>query len=123
MAREHWSDLRGYPEFDIFSMNLDSVLCYAAHHAGFHEEVLRDPMRIYHIEHGKGSGWTPEGQASLYRRLEAQGIVSLDYQELVGWGAQMRRLNCPMIFNLENWGLADHELEELVLGSGSASGA
>jgi len=64
MAREHWFDLRGYPEFDLFSMNLDSVLCYAAHHAGFFEYCLEDPMRIYHIEHQTGSGWTPEGQAT-----------------------------------------------------------
>src|SRR5579863_7480707 len=107
MAREHWFDLRGYPEFDLFSMNIDSVLCYAAHHAGFREEILQDPMRIYHIEHQTGSGWTPEGQAHLFARLAAKGLSFIDYQEVIGWAAQMRRLNAPMIFNRENWGLAD----------------
>ncbi len=72
LSREHWLDLRGYPEFDLYSMNLDSVFCYAAHHGGAAEEML-DPMRIYHIEHGAGSGWTPEGQAKLFQRMAAVG--------------------------------------------------
>ena len=111
-AREHWFDLRGYPEFDQFSMNIDSVFCYALHHGGAREEVLPEPMRIYHIEHGTGSGWTPEGQAALFERIAAKGLTFVSYQDVTGWAAQMRRLNCPMIFNHENWGLSDFELEE-----------
>jgi hypothetical protein len=117
MAREHWFDLRGYPEFDVFSMNLDSVLCYSAHHAGFREEILREPMQIYHIEHETGSGWTPEGQAQLFARLAAKGLPVIDYREVVDWAAQMRRLNSPMIFNRENWGLADLDLRETILSA------
>jgi hypothetical protein len=62
MARDRWFNLRGYPEFNLFSMNLDSVLCFSAHYAGVREEVLAEPMRIHRIEHGRGSGWTPEGR-------------------------------------------------------------
>jgi hypothetical protein len=112
MAREHWFDLRGYPEFDLFSMNIDSVLCYTAHHAGFREQVLDDPMRIYHIEHGTGSGWTPEGQTKLFTRLAEKGITFVDYQQVVSWAIDMRRMNRPMIFNIRNWGLASDELAE-----------
>ncbi len=72
-ARQRWFDLRGYPEFDLFSMNIDSVFCYAAHYGGAREEVLPDPMRIYHIEHATGSGWTPEGQEQLFERIRAKG--------------------------------------------------
>ena len=116
MAREHWFELRGYPEFDLYSFNIDSVLCYTAHHAGFREEMLRDPMRCYHIEHGLGSGWTPEGQAKLFDRLRASGVSWVDYPEVVLWIDQMRRFNSPMIFNLENWGLSGFELPERVVG-------
>ena len=116
MAREHWFDLRGYPEFDLYSFNIDSVLCYSAHHAGFREEMLHDPMRCYHIEHGLGSGWTPEGQAKLFERLRAKGVSWVDYPEVVLWIDQMRRFGSPMIFNLENWGLADFELPERAVG-------
>ena len=115
MAREHWFELRGYPEFDLYSFHIDSVLCYAAHHAGFREEVLRDPMRCYHIEHGLGSGWTPEGQAKLFERLRASGVLWIDYPEVVLWIDQMRRFNSPIIFNLENWGLSGYDLPERTL--------
>jgi hypothetical protein len=99
----------------MYSFHLDSVLCYAAHHAGAREEVLKEPMRIYHIEHGVGSGWSPEGQARLFQRLRAKGIACLEYQELVAWAAQMRKLNSPLIFNRENWGLAGCDLPEAQL--------
>jgi hypothetical protein len=79
--------------------------------------MLRDPMRCYHIEHGLGSGWTPEGQAKLFERLSARGVPWIDYPEVVVWIDQMRRLNSPMIFNLESWGLAGFELPEAVVGS------
>jgi hypothetical protein len=115
IAREHWFDLRGYPELDIFSMNIDSVFCFAAHYGGAREEVLPEPMRIYHIEHGSGSGWTPEGQQKLWERLAAKRIPVLDNDDVLQWGAQMRRLNSPMIFNHENWGLSELELQETVL--------
>ena len=114
LAREKWFELRGYPEFDLFSMNLDSVFCFAAHHGGATEEVLADPMRIYHIEHGTGSGWTPEGQAKLFQRIEALGLSYLDNDTVLKLAQQMRRLESPMIFNGENWGFAGDELRETV---------
>jgi hypothetical protein len=112
MAREHWDDLRGYPELDLFSMHLDSLLCYAAHHAGMREKVLSEPMRIYHIEHGIGSGWTPEGEGQLYERLAQRRIQCVSFGELVWSIAQMRRLGTTVIFNLEDWGLAGTALSE-----------
>jgi hypothetical protein len=112
MAREHWFDLRGYPEMDLFSMNLDSLFCFAAHYGGAREEVLSDPMRIYHIEHGSGSGWTPEGQAKLFERIAAKGLTFIDNEEVLSMAAQMRRYGAPMIFNHEDWGLAEFELRE-----------
>ena len=114
LARERWLDLRGYPEFDVFSMNLDSVFCFAAHYGGTCEQVLTEPMRIYHIEHGTGSGWTPEGQAALFERIAAKGLSFIPYEEVIAWAAQMSRLRSPMIFNHESWGLNDFCLNEMV---------
>ena len=120
LAREHWLDLRGYPEFDLFSMNLDSLFCIAAHHGGAREQMLEDPMRIYHLEHATGSGWTPEGQAKLFERIRARGLSFVDNEEVLVWASQMNRLKSPMIFNHENWGLADCELKETVLAGGAS---
>ena len=125
MHRDRWRDLRGYAELDLFSMNLDAVLCYAAYHSGLHEEILLDPMRIYHIEHG--SGWTPDGEINMYHRLTAKGIPHVDYHQVVQWVSDMRRFDAPLIFNGKNWGLADVILDETTpvrddLGNGSHSG-
>ena len=112
MAREHWLDLRGYAELDLFSMHLDSLLCCAAHHGGAREEVLEDPMRIYHIEHEIGSGWTPEGKGQLYEGLAHKRIRCVSYEEVVWLIAQMRSLRAPVIFNVDDWGLAGTTFRE-----------
>jgi hypothetical protein len=111
--RRHWMELRGYPEFDLYSMNLDSVFCYMAHYGGAKEHVLSEPMRIYHIEHASGSGWTPSGQGLLYRRLGDQGIPWLPFETVLQWAAQMETLQTTMIFNDQDWGLAQFELPEI----------
>ena len=61
---------------------------------------------ISQFEHGTGSGWTPEGQAKLFERIAAKGLSFVDNEEVLMWTAQMCRLNAPMIFNHEDWGLA-----------------
>ncbi len=114
LHRDHWHDLRGYAEFDLYSMNLDSLFCFAAYHAGIEEDVWADPMRIYHIEHGAGSGWTPEGQAGLYSRLAKRGVEWMDWAQVVAFALQMNRLRCPMIFCGPDWGLGGDSLEEVL---------
>jgi hypothetical protein len=110
LARERWFDLRGYPEFDLHAMNIDALFCWMAHHGGAREVILRDPMRIYHVEHGLG--WTPEGQVALFERLDKLGIPCLDYADVIRWARDMKRFDRPMIFNREDWGLAAADLAE-----------
>jgi hypothetical protein len=112
LSRELWFEVRGYPELDQFSMHLDSLLCYSAHHAGAKEEVLRAPLRIFHIEHGIGSGWTPEGEAQLNVRIAQKGIQSITHEDALWFIAQMRSRHVPIIFNLDDWGLAALDLSE-----------
>jgi hypothetical protein len=116
LARKHWIDLRGYPELDVFSMNVDAVFCWMAHHGGAREEILREPMRVFHIEHAIGSGWTPEGQDELYDRISAKGITWLSYGDVIQWACIMNRFDVPMIFNHEDWGLANETLKERAAG-------
>ena len=98
MARQHWFDVRGYPELNLFPMHLDSILCYAAHHAGAREQILPEPMRIYHLKHDAGSGGPAE--------------KSVSERDLVASIAQMRSLHAPVIFNMDDWGLAAIALPE-----------
>jgi hypothetical protein len=122
LSRDKWFDLRGYPEFQWFSFHLDSVFCYAAHHGGATETVLPEPMRIYHIEHAPGSGWTPEGQSKLFERLSDKNVPALDEDTVLSWALHMRRLDSPMTFNLDAWGLAGDQLPELELSGPAEPG-
>jgi hypothetical protein len=119
LAREDWFELQGYPEFEMFSLHIDSVFCYQAHHHGIVEEVLPDPLRIYHIEHGTGSGWTPEGAAKLMERIAAKGIACLECLEVLAWATEMRRRNGPLVLNEDNWGMPADILPEIVVGQAS----
>jgi hypothetical protein len=78
-------------------------------------------MRIYHIEHGIGSGWTPEGAARLMERVTAKGITVLSYEELNNWAIEMRRHDQPLRFNRDHWGLADEVLPEATIAAELAS--
>ena len=112
LSREDWFALRAYPEFPIWPMNIDLLFCYAAHHAGIGEVVLREPMRIYHTEHLSAAGWTPEGEEERAARIEAKGVTEIQFATATEWIDRMRRFNAPMIFTLKDWGLAGVTLPE-----------
>lgn len=118
LAKEKWLDILGYPELEIYSMHIDSLGCYEAYHAGLKEEILADPMRVYHIEHG--AGWTPDGEQNLFNGLTKRGIGYLTYQDYLDYVAQMRKKGGPLLFNKDKgdaWGLWDKDLQETVIGA------
>lgn len=115
MARDHWLALRGYPEFEMFSMGIDGLFEAIAHAAGIAEDILEMPLCIYHLEHEKGSGWTPEGEAALRKRISESGITWLDYTTVHIWTMYMGWLRRPMIFNGADWGLGGSTLSETIL--------
>ncbi len=86
-------------------MHLDALFCYAAHHAGVRESILHEPMRIYHVEHSSGAGWTPEGEQARVTRIRSKGLSELSYPAFVKWVDLMRRYDSPVIFTGEGWGL------------------
>lgn len=110
MHADRWSAVHAYPEFEMFSMHLDSVLCTAAHFGGAREHYLPPPMQMYHIEHGKG--WSIDGEKELNTRLEAAGIDQLHHDQFHRWAIQMRRSRKPMEYNNANWGLAGEQFME-----------
>jgi len=112
VSREDWFALRAYPELPIWPMHIDALFCYAAHHAGIGEVVLREPMRVYHTEHLSAAGWSPEGEKERLARIEAKGVTEIQYATTAEWIDRMRRLNAPMIFTLKDWGLARLTLPE-----------
>src|SRR5262245_53137867 len=49
IARQHWFELRGYPELPLWSMHIDSFLCFMAIAAGLREEILSPPSLMFHM--------------------------------------------------------------------------
>ncbi len=115
LHRDHWFALGGYAEFEMYSMHIDSVFCTAATMLGLKEVILDDPYRIYHIEHGTGSGFKPEAVDALESRLQRSGISALTMADFQKIALEMRRNGRPTLFNNENWGFADIELNETLL--------
>jgi hypothetical protein len=112
MARKDWVALRGYPELEMFSMSIDGLFEAIACAAGAREQVFDMPLCIYHLEHEKGSGWSPEGEALLKKRIAESGITWLDAGSVHIWTAYMQWLRRPMIFNGPDWGFGDVTLPE-----------
>ncbi len=59
LSRDMYFRLHGIPEEREFhSMHFDSVFCFMAHAAGGREIELKEPLRMYHVDHGTPS-WRP----------------------------------------------------------------
>jgi hypothetical protein len=113
---EAWNCIRGYPEFDAFSFNIDSLGCYLAHYSGFLESTFIEPNVCYHIEHATGSGWTPEGEKLLFSRLRAAGLQWPEWSRFMPIVRRMRSKGGLPVFNAEHWGLKGFVLPEMTLG-------
>ena len=111
LSRQRFLALRGYPEFEMYSLHMDSILCAMAVAGGAKETILAGKMRLYHLEHG--SGWVPGEAEKLVARLTAAGVPILDYPQYVVWANESRRRNSPILFNGEGWGLAADKLPEV----------
>ena len=116
LARDAWAAIRGYPEFEAFSFNIDSMGLVAAHYAGYHEVSLLPPCVCFHIEHSLGSGWTPEGERKLFHRLRQANILNPEWPVLMPLVEQMRNERRALEFNHAGWGLAEFDLPEHRLG-------
>ncbi|HSS62443.1 MAG TPA: hypothetical protein VLK30_13395 [Candidatus Limnocylindrales bacterium] len=110
MTRQAWEELRGYPEWEMFSWNLDSVLLYQAAAAGYAFNELPDPA--FHLEHS--SGFSLESQQALFERLNRDGIpvltdpAALDVNRAIWKGRRRGRWR----LNLDGWGMPKRELPE-----------
>ena len=61
MSKRYWHQLRGYREADIPSAYADGLLSFASYAAGVREVVLKEPLRLYHIDHSGKFNERPQG--------------------------------------------------------------
>jgi hypothetical protein len=110
-TKEAWDAMRGYAEWPMYSWQLDGLPIFQAYAGGLEAVNLSPPMVTYHLEHGEGSGWTPEGSRRLFGRLDAAGIPYLTAARYDGLVREVLR-DRPGFhpFNGPDWGLAVDDL-------------
>lgn len=116
LARERWHALDGYPELPLWSMHLDSLLCYMAVAEGARQEMLRSPARAYHVEHGRS--WVSHDSAA--RLATFARTPWLDVGLLYELWHQMLREHRAIRLNDARWGLGDLALRETVVAGGES---
>ncbi|MBX7136842.1 MAG: hypothetical protein K1X83_02575 [Oligoflexia bacterium] len=112
MAWDDWAALCGYPEFDAFSMHIDTLLEHMAHSSGISEKLLTEPYRVYHIEHG--GGFTPEAAkaGTFDEGVKKRSLRQLSDEEVPELVASFKKAPKPVKINDESWGLAKEQLFE-----------
>ena len=151
MSRHYWHLLRGYREADIVAAHVDSLLSYASYVAGVREVILKEPLRLYHIDHAgtfnqriRVVGPPFEEWISslpmprlmsgvlvhLYRmifgdtsRAEVWGIPTLSHSGYMRICKEMVAGERPYVFNDEAWGLGNEKLPETVISLAAWDGS
>jgi hypothetical protein len=115
LAKSDWESLRGYPEWVVHSWHLDTVFLHQAHGSGLRFVELEPPCVVFHMEHGQGSGWTPEGHAEHMAKVSSKGLRTLtaaDLRREKRQFARHRSTGTPIVLNGPDWGLIDDEVVE-----------
>ena len=114
LSRDWWHRLRGYPELQLFSMHLDSLLCWQATAGGAQQIILGGDRKIYHVEHAHS--W-----AVMNWREKLATFAEKPWLDLHLAGdirREVRRASEAAVFNDANWGLGDETLNEVEILSG-----
>jgi GT2 family glycosyltransferase len=90
VSRDDFFRVGGHSEEPVFSLNLDTEFLYRLVQAGLREQILDPQKEIYHIEHGTGTGATPEGMKLLLERLKSKGIPVISLEEVFARAIKMK---------------------------------
>lgn len=102
MHRDAYSRLRGYPELPIWSIYIDGLILHAALGDGMKQVELADPLRMYHIEHGRS--WVVDTSEELKP-------LRMDHKtEYRPWCERLLKGTAKNV-NPRDWGLANVDLE------------
>jgi len=110
LSKNKWHELHGYPEFDIYSLHIDSIFEYMAFHSGISEQIIGD---IYHMEHD--SGYKPEDKINIEDRMKKNGIYCLNYTQYLIFLIHMVQKKISTVFNTNKWGLSEFVLGETIV--------
>ena len=117
MSKRSWIELGGYFEYPGFPRHIDGLLLYRALRYGVSEKIFSEPARVYHIEHGEGSGFEEYVSGKLEERLKQEGVPFISSTQLLQWLLAIAEESGDVPENNAQWGLGDETLEERVVSS------
>jgi len=103
MHRSQWERLKGHPENTRVAAHTDSLFVIVAAAAGLKEKVFDYP--VYHQNHDRR--YTCDAE-------EVNPSVEAMYQRHVKEGNKMLKDGKPIIYNDDNWGLAQYDFHDIV---------
>jgi hypothetical protein len=139
-SRERWHNIHGFPEG--LALGGDDVLLYMAHLSGAEQYVFKKPIRLYHIDHD--SRWKKPSYVFLKKTFNKLRMPYYLSEIMAGVGCKfipskscLDKANHSMssrefirstivdmveerrsyVYNRDNWGLGDKQMEEFLIGS------
>lgn len=102
LSKEHWFELKGYKEDSKIALHTDALFVVQAATHGLKEHVFYQP--IYHKKHDRRFDATLENEEQRSHYLKTQ----FDSQRMI-------KNRKSIIYNSDDWGLINFELEDKIL--------
>jgi len=140
LSRTYWHKVHGYPEIEIFGRATGAMLCYMAYFAGAQVEALKDPLRLYHIDHDSRTrspesnwwartrlrnllpSWLSDAAKLCVRQffpardeIARRQIPYMGYSEATALVLDMFEGKRSFIYNDKTWGLRQEQLQEFAV--------
>ncbi len=106
MHRNHWFDLRGYPEDTFISTHCDAIFTVMSGVSGLKEKIL--PWPIYHQDHQRR--YKADFDESKYDKE-----ITDMFKRFMDDSREMEALGKPRITNPADWGHAGENLAETLI--------
>ena len=114
LHKDAWFALRGYPELDMWSPHIDSMLLSQAVACGY-QQVFWDDAAAYHIDHLKSLSTEPQYQQT-YPTVELAKVDQAYKHARTFWllaNSMGSGLHPMCVYNDQNWGWPGIEFEEI----------
>lgn len=102
MSKENWFAINGYPELDT-NLHVDSLGCVLAAATGLTQVVLKNPFRIYHLEHDRS------------RRKKRPNLKSEEIRDIGREILGSQNLTDHRVINSKEWGLKAANVEHTTI--------
>ncbi|MEM7104608.1 MAG: hypothetical protein AAF502_15835 [Bacteroidota bacterium] len=112
MAKSDWEKVFGYPEFEAYSIHIDSLAIISAAAIGIKQVILPLKACSFHISHE--DGWeNADPIRKLYKDIDRP---MLDWSSVENVALHLFKTKEPLKINTPTWGFAENEFEEFIFG-------